>query len=163
MFQLANVSTADLLNMANYHQYPDDNGVVAWPIQHSVPDTEQGNHDITFTVKAQILKKAAKSTPTSKSEEEVAKEEDAQTGEAKTEKTSEPGTNEGTDAREKSPISQTVSESKIEDAVSASSSEITAESKIVEPSKVDEATPKAEPEPEGAHKEDTNTKEKDEL
>ena len=48
---------AELEDTTRYKETPTNNGVVAWPIERTNPDRENGKVDITFKVKAQVLKK----------------------------------------------------------------------------------------------------------
>lgn len=44
--------TAEMLDLSNYSSHPTDNSVIAWPVNHQVPDTGHGKKDITFDIKA---------------------------------------------------------------------------------------------------------------
>ncbi|SPO07356.1 uncharacterized protein DNG_10050 [Cephalotrichum gorgonifer] len=46
---------AELLDLENYGGTPEDQKVVAWPVERTDPDWNNGGVDIEFTIKAQVL------------------------------------------------------------------------------------------------------------
>ena len=70
---------------------PDHDHVVAWPVSHTKPDTFRDRREVEFTIRAQLLKKAAKKpTKTAAAEKPsspTASAKDAETKEAGTKTT----------------------------------------------------------------------------
>lgn len=52
-----------LLDLERYSSTPKDEGVVAWVVERTVPDWESQGRDISFKVKAQVLKAQADEKP----------------------------------------------------------------------------------------------------
>ncbi|PKS10989.1 hypothetical protein jhhlp_002748 [Lomentospora prolificans] len=66
---------AELLNLENYQPYPEDNKIVAWPIEHTWPDDENGDRSMEFTIKAQILRETEEGRSARLQREKEAEEE----------------------------------------------------------------------------------------
>jgi hypothetical protein len=41
-----------MLDLANYASHPTDNSVIAWPVNHQIPDGKHGKKEISFDIKA---------------------------------------------------------------------------------------------------------------